>query len=388
MKEYLEIINSVIESGKLYPRPILNCDKCLEEVILCWGDLRNPYLRHLNKKKHDHKPCIESFEHKISKELLINHFTENLTKEYDNFFLHYCNNQKIFLPKECVEFKPEVKFENIIFDIGCFDSQKNLIFGIEIYKTHKSDNIDVRNKINWVEISSSNILKYFSGKTSYLKDLSVKECCKKYLTYDIEQIAVILNFLEYKKAKNIDCILNIDQFGYYQSYKIWKFIECEYDLNKAEIDILNAKNNVNNKKENDVNECLKKNINKNLLRELKYRNKCLKCKKKHNFNISTPYCKKCTEIIHKNPIEIIKNNVKDIKHEIKNKLFWIKNIPDSTICSTNNNKDYCFKCNKNHIMVSFKNYYNIYYKKICYDCLDKEIEKRGIYFDFYEIFDV
>jgi len=48
-----EIIDSVIESGRLYPRPRDKCDICNIEIVLCWGHVRSPYWRHLTNTSHN-----------------------------------------------------------------------------------------------------------------------------------------------------------------------------------------------------------------------------------------------------------------------------------------------------------------------------------------------
>jgi hypothetical protein len=138
MKKNDEIILNVIENGKLYARPKVKCDVCNDEIVLCWKNVKLPYLRHLTNTHNDHSPNCESFNYKFAKNILIKYLNDNNNKCN---FIHNCNNNVINIPNTTIIFKSEISYKNCKFDIGGFDENNKLVFGIEIYHTYKTENI-------------------------------------------------------------------------------------------------------------------------------------------------------------------------------------------------------------------------------------------------------
>ena len=283
-----EIIKNVIENGRLYPRPKDKCDICNDEIVLCWGNIRLPYWRHLTNTHIDHSPNCESFNHKFAKNILINYLNDNNNKCN---FIHTCNNIIINIPNGAIIFKPEIKYKNCIFDIGGFDENNKLVFGIEIYHTHKTENIKTRNDIDWVEVKAYDVINVLDrenvNNTIQIKDYSEKKCCGEQLkNLSFKQIGKKLGYFKEgmsvdKETRNILIVLN----GYYETFEQWlSGVTC--DCNDEDCD------DCNNEKKNKNNKSYMA-MKKTLWNEFLSRKKCMCCEKKYDTKYYKPYCLKC-----------------------------------------------------------------------------------------------
>ena len=70
------------------------------------------------------------------------------------------------------------------FDIAAKDPTNKIIFGIEIFHTHKTTRIEPRNDVPWVEITADDTIEIFgntkikeTGACITLNDVGYKLCC-------------------------------------------------------------------------------------------------------------------------------------------------------------------------------------------------------------------
>lgn len=281
-----ELVKKTINSGKLYPRPKEKCDICNDEVVLCWGDeIQKPYWRHTTKIENiDHKPNGESINHRYSKQMLM----EYLNSGKKCSFKHLCNN-KLIIPKLDLTFKNEVSYKNIRFDIGGFDKNDKLVFGIEIMYTHKTSNINPRNDIDWVEIKADDVIELLdvSKMPSQLlfSDISKHQCCANAINlYPLEKIAKKLGYLAIYSPYSFyhGKELEIYNYGYFKLRKEWNCdgILCECDDDECYTCV---------KKKKPQNIIMKKKIWNQFI----YRKQCLYCEKKWTTSWYKPYCFTC-----------------------------------------------------------------------------------------------
>jgi len=277
-----EIIKNVIENGRLYPRPSDKCDICNEDIILCWGNIVTSYWRHLINTHHDHSPNTESFNHKFAKNIL----TKYLNNKNRCSFIHICDDTIINIPKNVIIFQLEVPYNNCRFDIGGFDKDNNLIFGIEIYYTHKTTNTKSRNDIEWVEIKANDVIDNLDRENIsndiIITDHSEKECCHKRFIEKLSllQIATNLNYLTKNNPYNKEITkLLIALNGFYYVKIMWYLYGNSCECNNSYCDTCN---NLKNKQH--ANE---------LWAEFLSRKQCLSCGQDHHTTQQKPFCYGC-----------------------------------------------------------------------------------------------
>lgn len=149
-------------SGRLYPRPSLDCPDCGRKVILCWGAKSRTHIRHL-KSSDSNGGCALK---KGGGEALIHQFAKVLIRNFIRdggqiSFERSCTScRRVFsgvLPvgKEC---ELEVAIEGgSLFDVGVFN-QGSLLSGIEIKYTHLTENVVFRNVYPWIEVDALEVL--------------------------------------------------------------------------------------------------------------------------------------------------------------------------------------------------------------------------------------
>lgn len=152
-------------TGRSYPRPTINCPECNTILILCWGNqISKPYLRH---KVSNCNKNSESLLHKLAKELLCTKLNTGLAL--------FCEKTCQCNEKEVIDVPRNIKWkcESYIFsgnqkgylDIAGFDNNL-ILFGIEIYNTHITENITARDKIIWVELDATDVLDKLDSDTT------------------------------------------------------------------------------------------------------------------------------------------------------------------------------------------------------------------------------
>lgn len=375
-----QLIKTTIESGRLYPRPQEKCDICDEKIILCWSNKISPYWRHykMSNTNNNHKPNNESLNHKLAKNILIEQFSQ----QKRIIFNHHCDGTTINIPDDAKIFKPEVRFEDCIFDIGCFNDKDELIFGIEIWYTHKTGNIYNRNKIKWVEVKANDVLNCFDNnnlaQVVNLSDYSTQMCCSRPLNLCTNlELAEKLNYLfNYTKTKECDSRQIFHVINYRLDYGIY-YLKWKWNFTG------DYKNHQGTKKIWD---------------EFLKRKKCMYCSKKWDTQIYKPYCKECFDNIQNKKLKVNINEeinfTKEEREELKNSLLWLQNFKNKwkstdlcEICKNNfNPKDIkllkyrALNCHDKKVLQHTK--IDKIKKRICAICFDNECIKRNIKINF------
>lgn len=424
-------------NDRLCPRKKYNCDECGNKIIMKWRN-EKMYWSHLpGSRQKCQSTNNESHEHLLAKDLLCEYLKGGNTVIFkkkciscDNVIL---NNRNIFF--KC-EQSLSIDDKKIIFDIGGLDEEGKIIFGIEIMKTHKSENILQRNIIPWVEINAFEIIDKLDKKITPKELFLIDIFCFKEYQYKI-------NFIkkeEEKKLKEEENKLKEEENKLKEEKNFKKCLTCNQQLlknnkynNCQKCYILKSNSNYDGKYDNftlmqiaynlgyldkfekyscksrllldaailnngyseyDYYFNIEGNDDKNydLWNELKIRNKCLKCEKNHKIIIYKPFCYDCYKMINKS--EYLKDtkyeNGKEIysrKKELFNDLKWIHNIPGNYEYGSK-----CYYCQKSHIddytnekyfepNTGFVKSYIWWYgdkKKCCTICLENQMEIRGI----------
>lgn len=365
MSNNKQIVQDTITQGRLYPRPQDKCNQCDQSVILCWGEKIIPYWRHVaqTNSTRNHKPDGESLCHKHAKEKLITFLTQKKTV----LFSHKCNQKITQIPPNAVTFKPEVKYKNCVFDIGCLDSDNKLLFGIEIYHTHKTSNVKFRNEIGWCEVKADQVLNLLDSnimpKELLLVDHSNQPCCvEDFKSCSLVDLSKKLGYYNERTDINVLKIISIVTRGYYKVSKCWDFSRNKnYRYNRA------------------------------LWDEFISRGKCMYCKKDCNTSMYRPLCRNCWKKEKGGKFEdkeeilfVDKNTISNLKRQLS----WINGINGSgnhfTLC------DFCQGATSGVNNDTYKDYYNggnyvpqylLWFddkKRICTVCLDEQFKERGI----------
>lgn len=164
------------KTDRPYPRPTYECTDCSGTLILCYGDQINPYVRHKTKNKNiNSNGCsanLESCIHKYAKKLLCIYLNRKIISKNviynDRCYCKSINNIEQYMDLT-LDYKEEVTYKNIRFDIAGINKNNEIKFGIEIYYKHKTINIDDRNDIPWIEIDAYEIIKFLDVNNVPLK---------------------------------------------------------------------------------------------------------------------------------------------------------------------------------------------------------------------------
>lgn len=377
-------------TGRLYPRPTTICPECETPLILCWGNkILNPYWRHkVSNNCNVNTSNSESLLHQLAKELLCTKLNLNLILSCERKCK--CGKIQIIDVPTNITWKCESYISNEeqkgYLDIAGFDDNDKIVFGIEIYNKHKTENIIARNNIEWVELDANSVLdkldidntpnnlnildrrklncaceeiiKNVSYDNNYQEndksrnDKWKEEGMRKYDLLSIEEIAKRLGFLNYIEYYHCEGqkYLMMARFGKYK-------FKHEWNLEKFSV-------------KNDDGEIDWKKLH--LMDQFISRQQCMCCETKYNATKYRPYCFGCYENI-KNEEDSFEETEIDInlKKELRSKFRWLDKVPDGE--KGIYGKYACFFCNKS---IDNKYDYAMYFydkhKRCCANCLDKQ----------------
>lgn len=387
-----------IQSGRLYPRPLDTCDACKTSIVLCWGETHStPYWRHVVKTDNHTIPNGESALHKQAKVLLCDYLLKlpNNKRTDITFQHHKYLDLKTCLPNNYKNVKTEVKLGASVLDIALFDTNtknndntetEKVIFGIEIWNTHKTSKLSDRNLISWVEIKAEDVITFFDNPkndsknskmvfTDYsinidkeleLECESERECEHELIKKTHLQLAEELGYLSISKEQDgsIAQLMDFATFGFTQENVSWDTTCCDDD---------------------DIH-------NKFLWKEVLANKECLFCGNSYNgLAIRKPFHKKCWSDIKNERYET------DIKYydlqktqELREKLKWLDQIPGGSeihtpcmICKRKPFRDFTddknskyFRGNSNFVpnFTSWK----FQKRQICYFCLGEFLKNPKV----------
>ncbi len=354
-----------------YPRPRFRCSECEGVLVLCYGKVVKPYLRHLTN------PCgasEESLQHQLAK-ILITDFLNLKRRITVSSFCHNCNTEQSeeVIPTEDINYKTEVTYKDSRFDVaGSKDG--NIVYGIEINYKHKTTNTQDRNDVKWIELEAEEVIhklcKEDIAEVSLLdKRKHICNGCKEYYidTADYKKIAEKLGY--YQNAKPYCCearkIVDAAIRGKYILKKTWWSVDI--DLNELSYE------------------------EKNTLKKIVKNGKCFKCHKECDISMHKLFCFACYRKIKKeeqNDQEGTWISIDPLKkQELRSKLSWLNKIKGGwrfgspcSLCK----KDYIDDHGNPKYWDWCTNYVQVHTwwfgdkKRICTICLQKEIDKRGI----------
>jgi hypothetical protein len=198
-----------IKDNRIYPRPRAKCDGCGNDIHFCCGDKIKPYWAHLsNTNNKCGNPSSESASHKIAKEILIYYYEKNNIVNY-KIKCNNCKNSKLYMTniEDCTYFKKEYSDIKIRkWDIAAISKNNNIIYGIEIYTTHKAEVLN-RNDIIWFEVSSEDVI----NAISYNEDEIYLDCINKLCCDDCKSSKILC-------PGDGSCILHGSKRKYYVNY--------------------------------------------------------------------------------------------------------------------------------------------------------------------------
>ena len=160
-----ELVSAHQSTGKSYPRPRDICDECKGAIVLKWGTkVTKAYWSHLSGSKCNIKNPGESAAHRLAKKLIV----KKLSEGYLFMFDRHCNkcniNIREEMPKNSITFIEEYYLSSqegkIIFDVAGLSQSNEIVFGIEVYWTHKTIGRAeyLRNGVPWYEIKADEII--------------------------------------------------------------------------------------------------------------------------------------------------------------------------------------------------------------------------------------
>lgn len=393
---------------KLYPRPTFPCSGCQDELILCWGDKRSPYLRHANKMEAKCMSNGESNIHKIAKIIICDYLNDGHRLEVKRT-CHTCQNTSFFVvPIENLKYFPEVQYKSSRFDVAGINSINHIEFGMEIKHTHSTTNDADRNDFNWSEFSANHVITmYLEGWINVilddLRELNCKTCSDRikevhsiYKLFGIPDECTRTDTGE--NQENSETYISPSEgklntiartLGYLQTYIPYKYNSSRMIdiaiLGKYETEVEYW--TCNNIEPFDGPE---KRLHYSSRKELVEIGRCLKCSQYHDVKQYKPFCMKCFRkisqideiVIEENPVcddcPIPKDQKKwiyvsnDIKIYLLGKIQWLNDIKnqDDSVCSICKGlKDPCCR-----------QYTNYFYERkgICEFCVYTKMKSDGV----------
>ena len=297
---------AVINDRQLaYPLATIVCPDCNDTVILSWGEGRTLQMKHVNIGKNIN-PCLqESLNHIRAKEILQNHLVSGgkILIRSTCFSCHRTKATNYFMqPGSSILL--EHRYNNIIFDLACL-SNDNIMFGVKIYNTSKTNNILQPANIIWFELDTDQVLEGLNvvecPRLLYLDDLRNDvgtKCvqCQSVHQYTIQELAVELGYktitsgYSTESRKLLDCC-----WGHYTMYESWN----------------------THGKTNDI-----------LRLQFVAKQQCMKCLRRYETAKFKPFCITCCKSINDEPNEQIEIEVNDKEKDRCRELFhWLDDIP-------------------------------------------------------------
>ena len=386
MKCLEEIKNEHEKIGLSYPRPIIPCDECGMDLIVCFGpEIKTPYLRH--KVHQYHKPSAESWEHKQGKKLIV----EYLNEGGKCVFIHKCNQKLVELPVG-LTFEDEVTFENSRLDVVGRDSSGEIVACIEILHTSKTINVADRDKLIWVEITASDVIQQLYREERALmitfRDVSNQPCCNpRNDSFSIASPNTVepSRLSPYKLQSEEERPIHSESID---DLTIWRFSEdlgYEVSTHLAECYISAAMKGNYKSVCNLVIEPIKKCFCKRdscslcMLWTIFLRaQRCLHCSKPYSTTFMKPYCVKCYSGVKRGQFDSVYHcSVSDDqKEELRRRMSWISKLPGGSEYGSP-----CALCKKTERTQGTNPYVWWFGDKkcLCVECLDKRLDADNIY---------
>lgn len=357
----------IVNNHRGYPRPRGVCDICNECIILCWGEVMKPYWRHDSGHGGGHEPSGESAEHKLAKKMIAEYL--NSGGKVDVITLcQQCGRKSLSHVPSGLKFLEEVKHESseggkCCFDVAGLASDNKIAIGIEIWHSHKTDNMSTRKDVKWLEFRSLDVINLLDVESRpekiELQNYNNATCgCPS-----MRQLAIKLEYLYNYNPYACEArrLVDIALKGKYLSPEERWNTTGNYSLESE-------------------------------WKEFLMRRKCIRCERDYNSVKGKPMCVQCYKIAANSDIGETWIDAQNLKMLLRSKMRFIDNIPAS-------NGFICSVCNYDFMSGSIDNEANSKYwepgsnyvksntwwfgtkKAICSICLQREFDRRGIAID-------
>lgn len=159
----------IIFNPKLYPRPTAICDECKGVLHYKEGPKKKRHWAHHANSKCNSKRTSESETHKLAKKTLVEYLSGSGYIGFTSSCARCKNTSLIYTPRGNVQYSEEVKYTSsegldVIFDVAATNDQNQILFAIEVFHRHKTDNLESRNEISWCEVTSGDVLNKLRNK--------------------------------------------------------------------------------------------------------------------------------------------------------------------------------------------------------------------------------
>lgn len=395
-QSHLEETRRIHEAAGLkYPRPKILCPECNTEGVIKWGSKMSTHFAHDSDTKRECKNQEESYIHKESKRRLC----EFLNGGGVCKFSHSCFDKLLELPVGLTyrcEFR--VNEGNSIFDIAGLNKQDCATVCIEIKNTHKTNNVEDRNKITWFEVEALQVLgelrESVDVKEITLRDIKTGSCCENKSKQMLN--AEPTRLVDRMKARR-DSMQDSSK-SQVETSKVVKLSRAELHqmgtrlgytfimrLEKCEIVRKIATNQSFNYFEMGWYLTTELEGNKfGIMKDFVAHQQCLLCAKKWETSTGKPYCMTCWKTIkvcndRDQPFVYASKHLdkeQSIRQEIRGKLRWLDDIHEESYIGCP-----CYFCKKTDRTSDMDPYVWWFGSKkpVCWECFDLRCEQDGLY---------
>lgn len=339
------------------------CDECQREIVYHKGPVRQRgHWQHMPGQgtKQVCKGAGESAYHRLAKHFLMYHLMTGKTLTFASTCRQCDSSMPLVKIPAFSSVDQEYKYvansgEVSFFDVVCLNKDNQIVFGIEVWASHKTKRVDARAGVPWVEVRADDVLILMDPTnnpiSAHLTDHREHIGCKKEFCLPMVEIACALGFSEvYDPYVNDACKLADEAMRgkYRASQMLWL---SRSNGNKPPYGLWNA---------------------------FLARRRCLRCSHPHDTSYMKPYCLRCYKQTCKEDQDGIDVNrwlPSDRKVELRKALYWINALPGNWRVGAP-----CHFCAEEYLKRDDHGY--VWWfgdkKRCCATCLDIQCRQRGL----------
>jgi hypothetical protein len=152
------MLNKIAATERLDPRPQIICSTCNSPITMSWHPTtKQPFWVHNNKKCLIDATKGETLAHNFAKLLLVYSLSTGLKINLQQLCPSIPSKHYYLQPDQDVVAEWAYS-KRAIFDVGCYGPNPDQQFAIEVFNTHKTDNIDSRLGVDWFEVDAYEVL--------------------------------------------------------------------------------------------------------------------------------------------------------------------------------------------------------------------------------------
>jgi len=386
----LQIANNHIYKRFVYPRPRGICTECKGGIVLRMGTVRIVHWAHLNNDNCQSGGGGETETHKLAKTMLCQYLNDGKMFSYTSVCSN-CNQTVVrnipFTVRsaraECIDHSRLNPADKCIWDIACFDRANRIVFGIEIFHTHKTVNTQARRHIPWIEIDAVAAIQMVTDVTTVsgaftLANLRPITKCYSDACFSLKELAIGLMYGQEVMGYSCESRKMVDVA-----------IRGKYRKDKFEYFTVGWTLDSNSDRPST-----------RLWYIFLGRKQCLRCAKRYEaVSFGRPYCRKCwksvkkTECIDEDGMEVFEDEgdyetvTIDEKNDMLLRFGWLRSVPgDWTpqspcyFCNTVYDNRVDERANYNRWWDSGANYGRVWWfgdkKRCCTACLEKTYQEQ------------